>query len=163
MALLCDYFMAASDETAADVIDWVGGPARPPEEKRGFLRRTKSNAIPYEVVALPGVEPTVTMGRLEELLTGRSIDEIIRDPAREPVASRDGGERIVIPLGMKFEEALVNANSEQIQENAQRWSQAEEFWGEGDAGFLTDGLRQLAALVRAGREQGQHLYCWVSV
>lgn len=163
MALLCDYFMASSNEEAAAVVGWPGGPAHPAAEKRSLLRRTKQEAQPYEVLSLPGVEPTVTIGQLDGLLTQRSIMEVIQDPDREPIALVDGGERVVVPLGARFEEALAKTRDDEVPELARQWSQAEEFWGQGDPDVLADDIRRLAALVHEGRQREQHLYCWVCV
>ena len=45
MALLCDYFLAANDEAAAETIEWVGGPSRPPEVKGGPFREPRPLAL----------------------------------------------------------------------------------------------------------------------
>lgn len=154
MALLCDYFAAASDEEAAETIDWVGGPSQPPE----------GGSHPHRVISLTGIDPTVMMGSLEELLTGRSlIDEIIKDPTRKPVAVREGGERLVIPLGPRMDEALASASDERLKELAIPWSQTEEFWGQGDPEILTPLLLELAGMAREAAGEGKHLYCWLSV
>ena len=132
MSLLCDYFMAPSPEAAASVLDWTGGPEHPPAGKRSLLRRSQPTESAYEVVSLPGVEPTVTLGQLDALLTGRSIREVIHDSDRDPIASADGGERLVVPLGPRFEEAIAAMSEDQVPGLAEQWSQAEEFWGQGD-------------------------------
>jgi hypothetical protein len=163
VALICDYFMAPSSEAAASVVDWPGGPANPPAERRSFLRRAKRDTEAYGVVSLPGIEPTVTMGQLDALLTRRSIMEVIHDPEREPVAAVDGGERVVVPLGQKFEEAIAATPDDEVPELSRQWSQAEEFWGQGDPDVLAGAVRRLAALVRQGRGRQHHLYCWVCV
>ena len=155
--------MAPADDAAAAVLDWPGGPAHPPTSKRSFLRKATPTEEAYEVLPLTGVEPTVTMGQLDALLTHRSIDEVIHDPARKVIAMASGGERFVVPLGGRFEEALLELREDQLQEVAREWSQVEEFSGQGDATVLADGIRSLATLVRTGLEHDHHLYCWVSV
>src|SRR6266702_3440886 len=89
MGLLCDYFTAASDAQAEETIDWIGGPADPPQSS-GDLRGSQVAVRP--TVSLKGIEPTTWMGKLEEILTGRSFDDILHDPTGRVVASRDGGE-----------------------------------------------------------------------
>ena len=115
------------------------------------------------MVSLPGVEPTVTLGQLDALVTQRSIREVIRDPGRKPIASADGGERMIVPLGQLFESAIAAVSDDQVPDLARQWSQAEEFSGQADPEVLADGVRQLASLVRRGSERQEHLYCWVSV
>src|SRR3989454_11477578 len=136
MSLLCEYFMAPSTDAAASVLDWTGGPAHPPGGKRSLLRRSQPAPAAYEVVSLPGVEPTVTVGQLDALLTGRSITDVIHDTDRKPIASADGGERMVIPLGPRFEDAIAAIRNDEVPELARQWSQAEEFWGQGDPEVL---------------------------
>lgn len=103
------------------------------------------------------------MGQLDASLTRRSIIEVIHDPEREPVAAVGGGERVVVPLGQGFEEAIAATPDDELPELARQWSQAEEFWGQGDPDVLAGAVRRLAALVRQGRERQHHLYCWVCV
>jgi hypothetical protein len=154
MALLCEYFEASSAEEAAETIDWIGGPSSPPEKGREAHR----------VIVLNGVDPTVMMGSLEELLTGRSLfEEILKDPARKPVAVRDDGDRLVIPLGPRMDHALAIATAEQLTDVAVPWSQTEEFWGQEDPNVLGPVLVELGALARDAAAHGRHLYCWVSV
>jgi hypothetical protein len=152
MALLCDYFAARSDEDAALTIDWDGGPSRPADGQSG-----------YEVIALGGIEPVVLMGQLEGLLTDRTVMEVLADPRRHPVANRNGGERLVIPIGERLEEALASVDGARIPEVAAGWSKAEEFWGQVGPTDLIDPVSQLVALAQNARSQGQHVYCWMSV
>jgi hypothetical protein len=163
MSLLCDYFMAPTSQAAASVLDWVGGPAHPPAGKRSLLRRAQPAEPAYEVVSLPGVEPTVTLGQLDALMTRRSISDVIRDPDRNSIASADGGERMVVPLGPRFEKALAATRDDHVPELARQWSQAEEFGGQANPEILADGIRELASLVRRGQDRQEHLYCWVCV
>ena len=61
MGILCDYFTAPDDATAAATVDWDGGPSDPPASS-GLLRRRK--AAPRPTLSLPGMEPTMWMGKL---------------------------------------------------------------------------------------------------
>jgi hypothetical protein len=163
MALLCDYFIAPGDEAAAATIDWVGGPSKPPEG-RGLIRRRQSSS-PYPTLPLAGIEPTTMMGKLEELLTGRSFDEILADPSGHQVAIRDGGERIVWALTDNLQNALSNADAARLREVAAPWTAPDDFYGpiDADAARASEALLALAALVRAGKQEGQRLYCWMCV
>jgi hypothetical protein len=160
MGVLFDYFVAPDDETAAAVIDWQGGPA---------LGVPKQGLFGKPIAGMPtvedtGIEPTVTLGMLQELLTGKTFDEQLADPTSRPIlANRDGGERLVLRIGNDLVVPLAQAPVERLSELAQPWSEIEEFWGQADpndlASFLT-GLRELA--LRA-HSSDQGLYCWVCV
>lgn len=100
MGVLVDYFVAPTDEAAAVTIDWTGGPSAPPKPpptgRRGlFGRRAKDvsdeEAPGYRTVSGTGVDPVVQAGTLEELLTGRSFDDILSARPSQPVALRNNG------------------------------------------------------------------------
>lgn len=171
MGLLCDYFVAPTDDDAAGTVDLVGGPgaavAAAPDP-RGLLYRTGRPATTATDPAFPtvpgnGVEPVVQMGTLEALLTGRTFDEVLESARRDPVALRDGGERLVLRLNDPLADALATASDDRLAEVAGPWSRTDEFWGDADPATLASFLLDLAALARGGRERGEALYCWVSV
>ena len=98
VGVLFDYFVAVSDEAAAQTIDWPGGPRGGPGE-RGVLNKRQEG---YETMTDTGVDPQVALGVFEELRTGRSFDDQLADPdARTIVAERDNGERLVMRLGAR--------------------------------------------------------------
>jgi hypothetical protein len=182
MALLCDYFLASSDEDAASVIDSVGGPGvRPPiitapvpSRRPGLLRRrveTPPQPRPvaagepvFPTVSGNGIEPVVQMGTLEALLTGRTYDDVMAEhPGGWQVAVRDGGERLVMRLSDELSEVLANATDNTLAAVAVPWSQTEEFWGQGDPQILERFLRNLAGLARQARDTDRRLYCWLCV
>lgn len=152
MGLLCDYFVAPSDDDAAATIDWAGGPSRP-----------EGDNAAYEVVSLNGIEPVVVLGQLEAVLTGRPVMDILRDPGHKQVAIRDGGERLVIPVGARLEQALATLEQPAILGVAEAWSQAEELYGRAQADDLADVIRQLAALAHTAQATRRHVYCWMCV
>ncbi len=161
MGLLCDYFTAASNAQAEETIDWIGGPANPPQGG-GLVSRGQAAARP--TVSLPGTEPTIWMGKLEEVLTGRSFDDILHDPTSKVIASRDGGERQIAPLTARLQDALASIDDEAVDEVAAQWAAPDEYYGTGaDTEFAASALRDLVRLMRAGRERGETLYCWVCV
>jgi hypothetical protein len=162
MGLLCDYFVAPSDDEAAATVDWVGGPSRPPEpQRRLFRRQPKVEGLP--TVPLPGIDPAVMMGTLESLLTGRAYDDVVHDPSGHQVAIRRGGERLVWALTESLQAALIDADGTRLREVALEWVQTEEFLGQGDPMIAERGLSALADLVRASRSKGSRLYCWLCV
>ena len=115
MGLLCDYFTAAPDAQAEETIAWIGGPANPRQD-RSLVRGSQVAARP--AVSLPRIEPAMWMGKLE-VLTGRSFDDILRDPAGKISASRDGGhggELNVVSLTAGLQDALAGIDDETIDE-----------------------------------------------
>jgi hypothetical protein len=157
MGVLCEYFMAASDDLAASAIDWVGGPGRPEEEA------VVSEANGFPTLSLTGIDPVVMMGTLEQLLTGRSLDDIFHDPTGHQVAIRNGGKRLIWALTESLQTALVESAETRLTTLAEPWAATEEFFGQGDPVLLGEAIVELAALVRCGREHGEQLYCWLCV
>lgn len=161
MGLLCDYFTAGSDAEAAATLDWIGGPSKPPAKKGLFSRKSGEG---HPTLPLKGLEPTMWMGKLEELLTGRTFDEILDDPSGKIVASRDGGERLVLPITENLQQALGDLPDERLEEIGLQWATADEYYGTGgDPAVLGSALRDLRDLVRSGRLRSEKLYCWVCV
>jgi hypothetical protein len=152
VAVLFDYFVAPSDAVAATVVDRIGGP--------GSSAHPAAPAA-FPTVRAPGVDPVVLTGRLEELLTGRTFEEILDDPTSGPVAARDGGARAVVRLTTSLAEALARADESRLEAVAPAWSRSREFWGRGDPVALADLLRSLAAVARKAVDEEQAIYCWV--
>jgi len=178
--VLFDYFAAGSEEEAAAVIDRVGGPgsnayspSAPPAPARGWLGRKRSapqppvtdpESVEFDTISVTSIDPVVQLGTLEELLSGKSYDDIADDPEGAMVLeSRDDGERLVCSISQGLTAALANATREDLERVAEPWSQTEEFWGEGDPAQLLEFLRAMAVLVRRSQAKGQGLYCLVSV
>ena len=141
MGVLYDYFIAPGDDEAAATIDRTVGPGQPsstPEKKsRGlFGRRPKEAATtdegsPFPTIEDTGIDPVVQGGTLEELLTGRTYEEIEQDPRwGQSLAVRDGGERLVLTVTDGLIDALAQASPERLASAAVPWSQTEEFWGQ---------------------------------
>lgn len=185
MGNLYDYFAAPSDQAAAATIDRVGGPGSqdvevqtvPTSKKRSLFGRRRSEpahpttrfttdaTLPvFDTLSVKGIDPLVQLGTLEEVLTGRAYDDIVADPrSMEVLASRDGGEGLVVTITDSLAAALVTASDERLVEVAVPWSQTEEFWGQADPTDLAEFLREFAALARRAGEAGHRLYCWLCV
>lgn len=172
MGVLFEYFAAPSPEAAAATIDWAGGPSQPPASAtrglRGmFSRRAKvvdpSPAVAYRTVRDAGVDPVVQAGTLEEILTGRPIEEILDSQGASSIAERDGGQQLVSKVSDALVDALAAASPESLAAAAEPWSQTEEFWGAGDPEALAALLTELADLARYARSQGDSVYCWTCV
>ncbi|WP_203758032.1 hypothetical protein [Cellulomonas chitinilytica] len=170
MGLICEYFVASSDVEAAAVVHRVGGPSDASgelvPEKRSLFRRRRPDpaptvpAVAFRTVDGGGVEPVVQMGELEAVLTGRPHDHAVQ--GSDVIASVDDGGCLVVRLTPTLVAALADAAGSDLSDVATRWSQTEEFWGEGDPLVLTDLVARLAALARDARDEGAGLYCWVS-
>ncbi len=181
MGVLFDDFSAACDAEAATAVDRIGGPGsdgrdepdEPTPKRRGLFRRRAEPAPhdtepaellePFDTVH-GFVDPVVQLGTLEELLTGRPYDDVVDDPrSGHVVASRDGGERLVVTLTDALAAALREASDDRLAEVAVPWVQTEEFWDEGDPDVAAEFLRDLAALARRAHAHGRCLYCWICV
>ncbi|MGH3247601.1 MAG: hypothetical protein ACRDOI_15535 [Trebonia sp.] len=107
MGVLIQYFAALSDEDAVTVLE-TGPSDRFPwaEGKR--------------------IEPVVILGRLEELLTGKTFGQQLADPASRPlIASRDDDNPLIIKLGDSFVRALAGADRPGLDGFAVPWSQTD--------------------------------------
>jgi hypothetical protein len=108
----------------------------------------------------------VTLGTLEELLTGRPYDEIAADP-RCGAAVLDGEppdpDRGVVTLTDSLRDALAGADDERLAAVVQLWSRSEELSDpDGDELIHEEHmtfLRPLRDLAASALAKGQHLYC----
>ena len=149
VSVIYEYFLAENDAAAALTADWTGGPTQPPASHAAL-----------EAADLPGLEPSVAVGMLYELLGGSSWEGAVDT---DDIASRDGGELIVLRMSEPFQQLLASVEDEQLRSVMGDWSNIEEFWGEGDPEALLPLARELVRLARMGRETGRRLYCWVCV
>lgn len=151
MGLLCDYFIATSDDMAADAIDWPGGPTGTPPPGKQTAPGFSANDI----------EPFVALGMLEELLGGRTFEEQL-EASSDPVATARRGELLVVPIHQSFVELVADADDAVLEAVAEPWSNIEEL-----SGFVTP--HRAAAFIGRFRTlcvqaRGRHrVYCWVSV
>lgn len=176
MSTLYDYFSAPSDADAAAVLPRVGGPssdavAHTVEKTKGlFGRRTEVEitftddpSLPiYETLSVHGIDPVVQLGTLEELLTGRSFDDILDDPSADEIAFDDDGDRMVLRLNVALPQALIAATTQSLAEVAVPWAQTEEFGGDAEPADLVEFLTGLQELAQRSASRGERLYCWVS-
>ncbi|MGI5505364.1 hypothetical protein [Lentzea sp. CA-135723] len=142
MGVLYDYFAAPTDEAAATAID--GGPVGR-----------------FPTVETKSLDPAVVMGQLEELLTGRSYDEISDDPrCADDIAIEHDGEVLVLTVTDGLRDVLADAGD--LDEVAVRWAGIEELEGF-DPKVLAEILKDLKALAVQAKENGERLYCWACV
>ncbi|MBC6450429.1 hypothetical protein [Actinokineospora xionganensis] len=144
--MFTDYFAAASDEAAAGAIDGPGGK--------------------FDTVQLKGLDPAVKLARLEALLTGRTLDQVIEDErSAAMIAMADDGERLVLTVTDELFTALAEADEAQLRSVVPAWSQTEEFALEGgaDVELLIEDVVALSALARRASGRGEQMYCWLCV
>ena len=155
MGPIHDYFAASTDAEAAATITQDGGPgsAEPGSGERIF-----------DTVAVSGIDPIIQLGMLEELMTGRSFDDVMADPRTgNSVAMTQDGERMVLTLNDNLHAALARATANQLAAVTGPWSQAEVAGGTAGAPELSAFLHDLAALAARSKKRDERLYCWVSL
>lgn len=144
MGILTDYFIAPDDAAAA-----------------GALAQGPASA--FQTVEGNGLEPTVHLGTLEEILTGRSFEEILDDTDdADPIAQEDDYSRFVQPVSTSLLAALTAASREELATAATAWSLTEELVGadpEPLLAFLTD----LTELAKTATDTNAAIYCWMCV
>jgi hypothetical protein len=88
-------------------------------------------------------------------------------PTRRPPPgqrARDGGERLIIPLTARLQDALASIDDGTVDQVAAQWAAPDEYYGtSADTELAASALRDLVRLVRTGRERAETLYCWVCV
>ncbi|HUQ60503.1 hypothetical protein [Lentzea sp.] len=143
MAVLYDYFAAPSDDAAATALE--DGPRDQ-----------------FPTVETKFIEPLVVMGCLEELLTGRPYDEVIKDPrwGHGVVIEHDDSGLMVITVTDGLRDGLAAAGD--LDEVAVRWAGIEELAGF-DAAVLAEILGELKDLAVDAEKNGERLYCWTCV
>jgi hypothetical protein len=154
MGVLYDYFSAESDDEAAKVLGWVGGPGSPPPDRQA-----------KDFVGLK-IDPYVQMGTLEALLTGRPYDEITNRPRHAcDIAPGPGvdSEQGVMALTDEFADALATATDAQLAAAAEPWAGTDEFSGWAEPRELEEVMRDLRGLAQRASEEGRRLYCWMSL
>jgi hypothetical protein len=145
MGVVCDYFAAADDPSAARVL--VDGPAA-----AGLPR-----------VDGTGILPPAQTATLELLLTTRNHLAVNGSSDHHVVADMGDGAQVVYRLPSSLLGALTAASPQQLREVAGPWAATEEFWGEADPDHLSEFLDELAALARTARARNEGLYCWICV
>lgn len=148
MGLLCDYFVAGSDEAAAQTATWPGGPSASPA------------ALP--AVALEGLDPIVPMATLESLVVGGDPDALVAVNAGASVGEAQE-EVWVHRLSDALTSALAGASPDRLRQVAEAWSRTEELVDSWSPGDLADALAELADLAGTARRTGGALYCWMSL
>ena len=95
---------------------WIGSGRAGRHRARGCFRRGLLKGD--RPCCYLGWSSTMWMGKLEELLTGRSFDEILAEV--RVVATRDGGERLVVAMTESLQRALALLGDEEVGEIADK-------------------------------------------
>lgn len=141
--------------------------------KRGWFRKepvVEELGPAHEAFAARGYDPLVTLGTLEELLTGGPYDEIAADP-RCGAAVLDGEpldpDLGAVTLTDSLRDALAGADDERLAAVVQLCSRTEELSDpDGDEGTREEHmtfLRSLRDLAASALAKGQRLYCYWQV
>jgi hypothetical protein len=153
MGTLCDYFRAASDAAAVNLMDEFGGGPVAAGDGAGI-----------DAIDLKGIEPAVTLGRLVALVRGVSWDVNVVNTELLWSGAEEGPWLMSIDDAVRDTLASV-ATSTQLLELSAQWGRTEELaWN----GPLTDDamlpvIDQIAGLARRARDAGDHMYCWCSL
>lgn len=167
------YFVPADDVEAAEAAARPGGPLGWPHvtgfRRVGIFRRepvTVQLGPAWPGFAARGYEPTVLLGTLEELLTGRPFDDVANDPRWGAAPAPESGEedRGVVTVTDSLRDALAAASDERLAEVAAPWSRTEELrqdgWGDVPVAEHAESLRRLRDLARRASSAGSRLYCY---
>lgn len=172
------FFAAPDDRAAVEVGGRPGGPLGWPvmtgHRKTGWLRRepviTELGPL-LPGVATRGYDPVVTLGTLEELLTGRPYESVMEDPRAggspalgDADAPDDHG---VVTITDALRDALAAADDARLAEVVGPWSQTEELQQTGwedvfEAEHLTF-LRSLRDLSATAADAGHRLYAYYAL
>ena len=135
---ITDYFLAPDDATAVTALA-DGGPG----------------STSFPIVEAKGMDPVVTMGNLESILTGRPYGVVVGAP-RQGHAVSDASDAVVVSITDSLRDALAGASSGELDDAGARLATTAELAGSDPAG-VTDFVHRLAGLAR-GADAG-HLYC----
>lgn len=175
-----DYFIAASDEAAAAVIDLPGGPsgALPPlpmpvpdlvarygvEGLRRFFApavRLSEHGIP--TLSTKGFDPAADLNEIYASLTGVRFDDAISRLDDSVLAMRYEGEEVVLAIDGSVRDALAAATSARLRAAAAAWLEEQAPYRHVDVEAISDLLEQLSELARMATARGEGMYCWACV
>lgn len=143
---LCDYFSAADDQAAVEVLQTPGGPGQGD----------------FDVVFLKNIDPVVAIAQLEAIVTGCSYEEARGRPrAGQLLSDPEDDGAFVISLTDTLTAALAWASHDDLVRFSESWSETDELRLDGiDAEAAAGTAEALASLARRAQASGQRLYCW---
>ncbi|MGW6655855.1 hypothetical protein [Rhodococcus sp. NPDC055024] len=171
MSAITDYFTAPSDEHAAAALEGLVDLDPAVIEANEALYRTSPDvatrpriqlaASGTPILQAKGIDPAVSLGRLEASLTGRPYDEVAKGPRRGTlVAMSDDGDTLVLAVSDELRDALAELNDDGVAAAAAAWAIDETSEpSEESVPFLT-AFAELAARAVA---QGERMYGYVVI
>ena len=153
MGVLFDYFRAPGEAEVRQHLD----------ENDAF------SPVPatFDGIELKTIDPAVILGQLVGFVIGRQWStELVNDRLIWPV---DGEQDTahegpwVSVLDNRTRDVLADIPADRVPELAEQWSTVEEFGGFADPEFLRDVVADFTALAARARENGESLYCWISL
>lgn len=170
------FFRAPDDQAASEAERRMGGPLGWPmvsgHRRTGWFRKepiVTELGPAFNGFTARGYDPVVSMGTLEELLTGRDFESIMEDP-RSGGSPSDNGQSSdghgVITLTDSLRDALAGADGSRLAEVVRLWSRTEELqqpgWEDVSEAKHLEFICALQALALSAKDAGHRLYCYFS-
>ena len=140
---MMDYFVAVDDFEASLVGPDSPGPA----------------ALGFPTVPAKRIDPCVSLGKLESILTTRPYNEVIRDSRHCTPITRQQAESFTVTITDALHHALSTTDADRLRETTTAWAETDEL-ARIQPDTLGEFLGQFAALARTATERGHRLYCW---
>ena len=131
-----------------------------------ILALGEDRAPAFDTVEAKNIDSYVEIGEFGALVTGRTFDQVVADPAFSimvAAASEEEGPWVsALPDALR--DALADAPEDRLVAAATQWAMSEsnQVYSEPDetACVLQAFALDLAALSARARKRGHHLYCW---
>ncbi|MBM4471635.1 hypothetical protein GS502_20485 [Rhodococcus hoagii] len=171
MSAITDYFSAPSDEAATaaldDLLDLEPDDIATTEElyrtspDEATRPRVRTAASGTPVLQAKGIDPKVSLGQLEAVLTGRSYDDVKTGPRRgSMVADSEDGDAFVLSVADELRTALAASDPSALIAAAREWTFDEDAEpSEESVPFVV----ALAELASTAASRGERLYCRIIV
>ncbi|MFD2796150.1 hypothetical protein ACFS27_21495 [Promicromonospora vindobonensis] len=152
MGIRTEYFAAPTDEVAATALHTSGGPAEPDQS---------TGLPPFDAVAVPSMDPFVTLGGLAGVLSGRPYGEVTAHPRHGALVGSGGDEGPwIVTVSQALADDLASAGPARLAEAARVWSTRATPHVPRQR---LAALLPLAALAARAADLGHGLYCWTSL
>lgn len=152
MGVLYDYFRAADDAAAINLMESIGdGPASQADDL-------------VDAIDLKGIEPTVHLGKLVALAGGIPWQVDLVDTELLWSGTEEGPWLVSIKDAVRDALAEIATGGELLELSAQ-WGRTEELARPGPLPpeQMLPVIEEVAGLARRAREADEHIYCWCSL
>ncbi|MEU8241258.1 hypothetical protein AB0C07_23685 [Actinoplanes missouriensis] len=121
----------------------------------------------FDGLALKTIDPSVILGQLVAFAMGREwgtdlVDDRLAWPENGEQDPEHEGPWVTV-LDDRVRDVLAGIAADRVPELAERWAAVEEFGGFADADYLREVITDFTALATRAREQGESLYCWMTL